>query len=277
VRFIRAVVNEDIVIRKVKRNDLIKLLLKEKFDPMSKLENLRIKTASEKAAEIEAIDKTQEQGEAEETELESASESNKPPVPAKEFDYLLSLPLWSLTYERVIELENQMKQKEKECDALSKMELTTMWIDDMDHFIEVLDEYEQKEEEERLMANKIKKGRGTKAEGKAKGGKKKDKGNKKDNKENKQNKPKTQIDNELNDSISINGGEELNAFDLMKSANKGKDNKPFKVDNKRKDSDVPLADPKHKYQLSKKRKLVENVDDSFDEFIMNYENKSKIL
>ena len=277
VRFIRAVVNEDIVIRKVKRNDLIKLLLKEKFDPMSKLENLRIKTASEKAAEVEVIDKTQEQGEAEETELESSSESNKPPVPAKEFDYLLSLPLWSLTYERVIELENQMKQKEKEYDALSKMELTTMWIDDMDHFIEVLDEYEQKEEEERLMANKIKKGRGTKAEGKAKGGKKKDKGNKKDNKENKQNKPKTQIDNELNDSISINGGEKVNAFDLMKSANKGKDNKPFKVNNKRKDSDVPSADPKHNYQLSKKRKIVENVDDSFDEFIMNYENKSKIL
>jgi hypothetical protein len=170
-----------------------------------------------------------------------------------------------------------MKQKEKEYDTLSKMELTNMWIEDMDHFIEVLDEYEQKEEEERLMADKIKKGKGTKAAGKAKGGKKKDKGNKKDNKENKQNKPKTQIENELNDSISINDGEKVNAFELMKSANKGKDNKPFKVDNKRKDSDVPLADPKHKYQLSKKRKLVENVDDSFDEFIMNYESKSKIV
>jgi DNA topoisomerase-2 len=41
-------------------------------------------------------------------------------IPVFHYDYLLSMPLWSLTEERVIDLENQMNRKKDEHDMLQK-------------------------------------------------------------------------------------------------------------------------------------------------------------
>ena len=60
------------------------------------------------------------------------------------------MPMWSVTEERVIELQRQMKEKKRAYDELLETPIATIWNRDLDHFLEVLEEYEKKEEEDRL-------------------------------------------------------------------------------------------------------------------------------
>lgn len=39
-------------------------------------------------------------------------------IKSSEYDYLLRMPLWSLTQEKVIEHQEELKRKVKECDEL---------------------------------------------------------------------------------------------------------------------------------------------------------------
>ena len=184
-RFILAVINEEIILRKVKRNDIILLLVKMNFDPISKLEAIRIKSKEEKEAEVELINANKDEEEENETDLESlASDKKGHPqiIPAKEYDYLLSMPLWSLTYEKVEELENLKVTKEEELRILEQKDITTLWSEDLDTFIEVLDQYEAEEEEDRLISEE---GEGVK-------GKKRSKKDQKRQPKDKKNPPKNQ-------------------------------------------------------------------------------------
>jgi DNA topoisomerase-2 len=52
------------------------------------------------------------------------------------YDYLLSMPLWSLTKERVEALENDKKTKEGELNALLKKSPKDLWNDDLEAFLE---------------------------------------------------------------------------------------------------------------------------------------------
>ena len=67
--------------------------------------------------------------------------------------------LWSLTYEKIEELLKQKEQKEKELSILEKTEVETLWDNDLDSFKGELDKYEKKEEEDRLVAQKLNKGK----------------------------------------------------------------------------------------------------------------------
>lgn len=55
------------------------------------------------------------------------------------FDYLLGMPLWSLTKEKIQQLENQLKQKEAELRALEGKAVRQLWEDDLDR---LLDDYD---------------------------------------------------------------------------------------------------------------------------------------
>lgn len=61
------------------------------------------------------------------------------PVPAKEYDYLLSMPLWALSQEKVNALLNQKESKQNEIFLLEKMKIEDIWINDMEEFLRVLD------------------------------------------------------------------------------------------------------------------------------------------
>ena len=71
-------------------------------------------------------------------------------VPAKEYDYLLTMQIMSLTEERVIELEKLMRDKKEEHDRLERMHIYELWHRDLDKFLEELDKYEAQEEKDRL-------------------------------------------------------------------------------------------------------------------------------
>ena len=181
-RFIKMVIEDELIIKKKKRVILVNELYDLKFDTQTMLNEKKMKTKEEINAEIELhnnndnnID-TQNNNEGEgQEEQENDNKKIKPKVPLKEYDYLLNMNLWSLTYEKIEELLKQKEQKEKELSILEETKVEKLWDDDLDNFEEELVKYEKKEEEDRLIAQKLNKGKSGKIpkRRKAGGGRKK--------------------------------------------------------------------------------------------------------
>jgi hypothetical protein len=87
-------------------------------------------------------------------------------ISIKEYDYLLTMQIMSLTEERVIELEKQMRDKRAEYELLQKMHIYQMWQNDLEAFLDELDKYEAQEEKDRLAHTAA----GDGGKGKGKGG-----------------------------------------------------------------------------------------------------------
>lgn len=80
---------EEIIVRNRKRADLLKELANKGFVAFDK-----------EGKEIKSKEKIEEESE-EEKEPEENDEANKPKEKRSGYDYLLSMPLWSLTLEKV--------------------------------------------------------------------------------------------------------------------------------------------------------------------------------
>ena len=132
-RFIKMVIEDELIIRKKKRNVIVNELYDLKFDTQSALEKIRLKSKSEEEAEIELINQNlqNEEEKKEEENEENISKNNrdkgniKSKVPWKEYDYLLSMNFWNITYEKVEELLKQKENKEKELEELQKTNIET--------------------------------------------------------------------------------------------------------------------------------------------------------
>ena len=200
-RFIKMVIEDELIIRKKKRNIIVNELYDLKFDTQSSIDKIRIKSKSEEEAEIELINQNlqneeEKKDEDNENEIKEKGKGQiKAKVHWKEYDYLLSMNFWNITYEKVEELLKQKELKEKELEELQKTKIETLWINDLDNFIEELDKYEKQEEEDRLVAETLNRKKGEKAEKKRK---------KKKN-ENEKNKVISDNENETNISILSNG------------------------------------------------------------------------
>lgn len=119
VRFILAVINKEIIIANRKKADLLAQLEKDGYDKMPK----KMQTARAKNAIIT------------EEEYEEASAS---------YDYLLSMPLWSLTLERVEQLKKEKEERVAELDVLLNRSKEEMWEADLDELSLALSEFEAK-------------------------------------------------------------------------------------------------------------------------------------
>ena len=229
-RFIKMIIEDELVIKKKMRNVIVNELYELKFDTQTTLDNIRIKSKSEQEAEIELINQNLGNENDEEKKEESDSEKKekkgkvKSIVPWKEYDYLLSMNFWNITYEKVEELLKQKEMKEKELEELKKTTIETLWIKDLDNFLEELDKYEQQEEEDRLIAEKLNKNKDGKVE-------KKKKRKKAD---------KNKLDNSLSsinesDNSVISSGEGKKLRKKKDSNNKDKSKEKVKDKNKIKD------------------------------------------
>ena len=244
-RFIKMIIEDELVIKKKMRNVIVNELYDLKFDTQSTLDKIRIKSKSEQDAEIELINQNlQNEGEDEKKD-ESDSEKKtkqgkvKAKVPWKEYDYLLSLNFWNITYEKVEELLKQKEMKEKELEELKMTPVETLWIKDLDSFLEELDKYEKQEEEDRLVAEKLNKNKDGKVDKKKK--RKKPEKNKLDN-------SMSSIANESDSSILSDGG----AKKLRKKKDKDKEKSKDKVKGKENDSDADnIKKNERKKKLSK--------------------------
>nr|KAG5713710.1 hypothetical protein BaRGS_024337 [Batillaria attramentaria] len=76
-----------------------------------------------------------------------------------DFNYILNLPLWSLTKERKDELLKQGESKREELIQLRKKTPNDLWMDDLEQFLQLLDEVEQQEKEEQSSEAPMKPGK----------------------------------------------------------------------------------------------------------------------
>ncbi len=83
-----------------------------------------------------------------EEEQEANEESEEGAVKIGDFDYLLDMPMRSLTYEKKEELLKKRDVKMKEYDILLKKSPADLWREDLDHFMVMLKEVEDAEQAE---------------------------------------------------------------------------------------------------------------------------------
>ncbi|EFC50179.1 DNA topoisomerase II [Naegleria gruberi] len=144
VRFIMEVINETIQVKKRKKADLLKELKTKKYSSFPKEKKI--------AAAGDIQNEEEEEEEDEEKDVADLTDG---------YNYLLSMPLWSLTVEKVKKLEKEKEEKVKEVEQLENTKPETMWLSELDEFLEKLDSYEQKEQKEfDFYLKKIEKERG---------------------------------------------------------------------------------------------------------------------
>jgi len=112
-RFILMVVEGELEIRRKKKADLLTEFKKLKFTPVSELDAIKGNTALEEADMAETQEKDTDK---------------------TEYDYLLNVNLWSLTYEEVEEIQKQLETKKEELDILKATTNETMWTSGLVHF-----------------------------------------------------------------------------------------------------------------------------------------------
>ncbi len=84
--------------------------------------------------------------------------------PDKSYSYLIELPLWSLTYEKIEELKAQLEEIERVLDDYKKKTVEEIWLDEITEFEEAYkvwlkDMIEEQEKEDNLVKNTKKGGK----------------------------------------------------------------------------------------------------------------------
>lgn len=152
VRFILALINDTFKIRNRPKREILSDLKSKGF------------TAYPKQKKNSTADQANDNSDDEESDE----------VGASDYDYLLGMPFWSLTMEKVEKLKSERDGKETELNTLLAQTPEDIWCNDLDELESALDEmddtYAASEESTRKLAAKSAKNQG-------KGGKKKKKAN----------------------------------------------------------------------------------------------------
>jgi DNA topoisomerase-2 len=170
-RFIELVVRKELIIKRRKLIDLIADLKRRGFVPFNSLKG--------KADASEIGDNADDQDDAKDEEAEEEPDEEESEVAnqkrlikegVREFDYLVGMPISSLTHERYEELRRQRDQKQKEHTALKKLEPANIWLDELVELELALDRRDEaRREAERKSAEKVEKARSKKASAEKRG------------------------------------------------------------------------------------------------------------
>lgn len=141
-RFVLEKIEGKISIENKSKRELIRMLVQKGYesDPVAAWSK-----AQEKALEEDAPD-----GNESDSSVDSGSTSGP------NFNYILNMPLWCLTKEKVDELLKQRDQKRSELNDLQKKSSEDLWKEDLAVFIEELDNVETQEREEQNAGKAIK-------------------------------------------------------------------------------------------------------------------------
>lgn len=135
-RFIKEVVEDELQVRRVKKKDLVQTMKQRGYKTQTELNAIFNEDANKPIA---VLQNEQNQEQADEDEIGNA-----------EYDYLLKMPILSLTLELVEQIEQQKKDKKAEHEALLGKRIEDIWKEDIEAFLAALDKYEEQEEAERL-------------------------------------------------------------------------------------------------------------------------------
>ena len=137
-RFILYVVEEKIRIRKVKKKDIVAQLEKLGFTKMKDMPAVKNTKVDINAPVVEPKS-DQEEGD------KSAIIEEEEEISTKEYSYLLSMALLSLSYEQVERLKREVQGKKEEIETLKRYQEKDMWNDDLDKLMDMLDQIEKEE------------------------------------------------------------------------------------------------------------------------------------
>jgi DNA topoisomerase-2 len=131
IRFIDAVTRDELVVYKQKKTTLLETLHKKRFHTaLQLLPRLPIYKDHTVAPPIRYTN--------------SVAVADDAPVDSDAYDYLLNLPLSSLTAERLAALQSEHDTAEKQLRALSKATPEQLWLDDLDRLEGVWNDLERK-------------------------------------------------------------------------------------------------------------------------------------
>ncbi|KHJ30388.1 putative dna topoisomerase 2 [Erysiphe necator] len=132
-RFVLEIIDNKLVVSRKKKSILVNELRQRGYEAFPKGRDSPVTTSNDNSVENDDDIGAEEDG------------------GARDFDYLLSLPIWSLTQERVDKLKDQMLNKKKEHDDLKILSEKDLWCKDLDDF--VLEWNNQLKEEEEYQKN----------------------------------------------------------------------------------------------------------------------------
>ncbi|KAF2070654.1 hypothetical protein CYY_008032 [Polysphondylium violaceum] len=163
-RFILAVVNKELVISNVKKVDIMKKLKEMKFDKIyNKNVNKQIRSKLKgKKSDFDEEDAVNSESENEDEQADEQEAEDVKDEDSKGYDYLLSLPLWSLTMERVKKILQERDAKKKDLDVLLGTELSTIYKRDLKELeiqLDKQDAYDEAVKEQSLNLQKKSKGK----------------------------------------------------------------------------------------------------------------------
>ena len=139
VRFIRAVIDGDIVVRNRKRKDLLLELFTKGFSKKSDIEK-RVPEEHKNKGE-----RDQNEDEDNDQPRPSVDDMDQDSIKAEDYNYLLGMPIWSLTAERIAKLEQDKADKEKLIAKLKMVHIHDMWREDLEAVKQELNKINKKE------------------------------------------------------------------------------------------------------------------------------------
>ena len=133
-RFILEKCRGDLKIENKKKQAMIEELTRRKYD----------------SDPVKAWKESQDVDEDEEEAVPEGEEANQEQITAKkskgpDYDYLMSMPMWNLTQEKIDELCKKRDEKKQELDELKATPKEVLWRRDLQEFLAKLDEVEEDE------------------------------------------------------------------------------------------------------------------------------------
>ncbi|KMZ83701.1 DNA topoisomerase 2 [Plasmodium vivax Brazil I] len=125
-KFILAIVNNELVVSKKKKKVLVEELYRKGYDPYKDINKIKKEEIFEQEL-LESVENPED------------NEEIIAGISVKDYDYLLSMPIFSLTLEKVEELLAQHKEKEKELEILKNITVETMWLKDIEKVEEAIE------------------------------------------------------------------------------------------------------------------------------------------
>ncbi|XP_018321367.1 DNA topoisomerase 2 [Agrilus planipennis] len=143
-RFIMEKCSGQLVVENKKRKTIVDELIRRGYppDPVHDWKS-RNQPSEEEETQEEVEDEEEDSGRTKKPE--DAEKLFKKNSDVKKFDYLLGLTMWMLTDERKNELLRQKETKLAELETLKRKTPSHLWREDLDIFIQKLDELEEKE------------------------------------------------------------------------------------------------------------------------------------
>ncbi|KAI4323425.1 hypothetical protein L6164_023032 [Bauhinia variegata] len=152
VRFILGVVNGEIIVSNRKKADLLMELQRKGFTPMPR------KARSAEPQVAGATDDNSDEQDNENNKDQETSSADVGGARIGDYEYLLSMPIGTLTIESVEKLLAEKEESESEFEILKGTPPTSMWMKDLDDLEKKIDDLESKEaEEERKRLNQANK------------------------------------------------------------------------------------------------------------------------